>query len=75
MYWIISLLLRELTIKGEVMELKVYQLEKGIYQVEAGKKAIVIPAKSREEAVKKACKYLSLNCNKIITKTSLKAKR
>jgi len=52
------------------MELKVYQLEKGIYQVEAGKKAIVIPAKSREEAVKKACKYLSINCNKIIVKAT-----
>ena len=57
------------------MELKVYEIEKGIYQVEAGKRAIVIPAKSRDEALKKACKYLPINCNEIITKSSLKAKR
>jgi len=57
------------------MELKVYEIEKGIYQIEAGKRAIVIPAKSRDEALKKACKYLSINCNEIITKSSLKAKR
>jgi len=55
------------------MELKVYEIEKGIYQVEAGRKAVVIPAKSRDEALKKACKYLY--CNEIITKSSLKAKR
>ena len=57
------------------MELKVYEIEKGIYQVEAGRKAVVIPAKSRDEALKKACKYLSINCNEIIAKSSLKAKR
>ena len=57
------------------MELKVYQLEKGIYQVEAGRKAVVIPAKSRQEAIKKACKYLSINYNEIIAKSSLKAKK
>jgi len=52
------------------MNLKVYVLKKGIYQVEAGKKAIVSPAKSRLEAIKKACKYLSINCNKIIVKAT-----
>jgi len=57
------------------MELKVYEIEKGIYQVEAGKRAIVIPAKSRDEALKKACKYLPINCNEIIAKFSLKAKK
>jgi len=46
-------------------ELKIIKVEKGIYQVEAGKKAVVIPAKSREEAIKKACKYLPLNCNEL----------
>jgi len=56
-------------------ELKVIKLEKGIYQVEAGRKAVVIPAKSRFDAIKKACKYLSINCNEIIAKSSLKAKR
>ena len=57
------------------MDLKVIKVEKGIYQVEAGRKAVVIPAKSRDEALKKACKYLSINCNEIIAKSSLKAKK
>ena len=56
-------------------ELKIFELSKGIYQIEAGRKAIVIPAKSRQEAIKKACKYLSINCNEIIAKSSLKAVR
>ena len=56
-------------------ELKIFELSKGIYQIEAGRKAIVIPAKSRQEAIKKACKYLSINCNEIIAKSSLKAIR
>ena len=46
-------------------EIKVIKVEKGIYQVEAGKKAIVIPAKNRQEALKKACEYLPIDCNKI----------
>ena len=54
-------------------ELKVFELSKGTYQIEAGKKAIVIPAKSRLNALKRACKYLSINCNEIIAKSSLKA--
>ena len=54
-------------------ELKIFELSEGIYQIEAGEKAIVIPAKSRQEAIKKACKYLSINCNEIIAKSSLKA--
>ena len=45
-------------------ELKIIKLEKDIYQIEAGKKAVVIPAKSREEAIKKACK-LPINCNEL----------
>jgi len=49
----------------KISELKVIKLEKGIYQVEAGRKAVVIPAKSREEAIKKACKYLPINCNEL----------
>lgn len=57
------------------MEVKVFELSKGIYQIEAGRKAIVIPAKSRQEAIKKACKYLSINCNEIIAKSSLKAQK
>jgi len=46
-------------------EVKVIRLEKGIYQIEAGKKAVIIPAKNRQEALKKACEYLSINYNEI----------
>ena len=56
-------------------EIKIIQISKGIYQIEAGRKAIVIPAKSRQEALKKACRYLGIHCNEIITKSSLKAVR
>ena len=54
-------------------EIKIIQISKGLYQIEAGRKAIVIPAKTKQEALKKACKYLPINCNEIITKSSLKA--
>ncbi len=54
-------------------EVKVIILEKGIYQVEAGKKAVVISAKTKKEALKKACRYLGINCNEIISKSSSKA--
>jgi len=50
------------------MEVKVIKIHTGIYQIEAGKKAIVIPAKSEAEAIKKACRYLPINCNEIISK-------
>ena len=53
--------------------IKIIEISKGIYQIEAGRRAIVIPAKSRQEALKKACRYLSINYNEIITKSSLKA--
>ena len=55
------------------MEIKIIKLENGVYQIEAGKKAVVIPAHTRKEAIKKACKYLRINCNKIIAKSFLKA--
>jgi hypothetical protein len=42
------------------MELKTFELQKGIYQIEKGKKAIVLPAKSLTEAIKKASRYLGL---------------
>jgi len=48
----------------KLVNLKIIELREGIYQIEAGKKAIVIPAKSKSEAIKKACKYLGINCNK-----------
>jgi len=56
-------------------EIKVIRLSIGVYQIEAGRKAIVIPAKSKSEAVKKACKYLGIYCNEIIANFFLKALR
>jgi len=53
-------------------EIKVIRLSIGVYQIEAGRKAIVIPAKSKSEAIKKACKYLGIHCNEIIANSSLK---
>ena len=51
-------------------EVKIYKLDNGLYQVEAGKKAIVLPAKSKSEALKKACRYLPpIDCNKIALQT------
>jgi len=47
-------------------EIKVIRLSIGVYQIEAGRKAIVIPAKSKSEAIKKACRYLGIHCNEII---------
>ena len=52
----------------------ILKIDNNLYQVEAGKKAIVIPAKSPQEALKKACKYLPINCNEISLKSILKAK-
>jgi len=54
-------------------KIKIIKLSFGVYQIEAGKKAIVIPAKSKEEALKIACKYLPINCNEIIANSYLKA--
>jgi hypothetical protein len=51
--------------KYGLSEVKVIKLSDIAYQVETGKKAIVIPAKSPQEALKKACKYLPINCNEI----------
>jgi hypothetical protein len=51
--------------KYGLSKVKVIKLSDIAYQVEAGKKAIVIPAKSPQEALKKACKYLRINCNEI----------
>ena len=48
-----------------ISEVKVIKLSDTAYQVEAGRKAIVIPAKTKQEALKKACKYLPINCNEL----------
>ena len=48
-----------------ILEIKVIKLNDTAYQVEAGRKAIVIPAKTKQEALKKACKYLPINCNEL----------
>jgi glutamate/tyrosine decarboxylase-like PLP-dependent enzyme len=55
-------------------EVAISKIANDVYQVETGKKAIVIPAKSHQEAFKKACKYLPINCNEISLKSTLKAK-
>ena len=55
-------------------EVTISKIANDVYQVEAGKKAIVIPAKNHQEAFKKACKYLRINCNEISLKSILKAK-
>ena len=51
------------------VEVKIYKLDNDLYQIEAGKKAIVLAAKSRPEALKKACRYLPIDCNKIALQT------
>ena len=38
-------------------EVAISKIANDVYQVEAGKKAIVIPAKSLQKALKKACKF------------------
>ncbi|GAB6045466.1 hypothetical protein JCM11957_10640 [Caminibacter profundus] len=55
-------------------EIKIYHLGENVYQIEAGKKAIVLPAKNEAEAIKKACRYFSINCNELIVTTSSKGK-
>jgi hypothetical protein len=55
-------------------EVTISKIANNIYQVEAGKKAIVIPAKNNQEALKKACKFTPINCNEISLKSILKAK-
>ena len=55
-------------------EVKIYHLGNNVYQIEVGKKAIVIPAKNEAEAIKKACRYLPINCNELIITTSSKGK-
>ena len=69
-------MLPPISIKGREMknEVTISKIANDVYQVEAGKKAIVIPAKNHQEALKKACKYLHINCNEISLKSILKAK-
>ncbi|WP_175403729.1 hypothetical protein [Caminibacter mediatlanticus] len=50
------------------MEIKVIKINSGIYQIEAGFKAIVLKAKNEAEAIKKACRYLGIRCNEIVSK-------
>jgi hypothetical protein len=44
-------------------KVKIIEICKNVYQIEAGKRAIVLPAKNVDSALKKACKFLGLNCN------------
>jgi len=55
-------------------EVKIYYLGNNIYQVEAELEAIVLKAKNEAEAIKKACRYLPINCNEIAHITSAKGK-
>lgn len=52
------------------MQIKVFELAKGLYQVEAGKRAVVTRAKNKQEALKKFCKRLGIECEKILLKAS-----
>ena len=47
--------------KLSINDLKIIKINENTYQIEAGKKAIVIRAKSPQDALKNACKYY---CNK-----------
>jgi hypothetical protein len=47
-------------------DLKVIEINPNVYQIEAGKRAVVIKAKSPSEALKLACRYLGISCNKNI---------
>jgi hypothetical protein len=44
-------------------KVKIIEICKNVYQIEAGKRAIVLPAKNVDSALRKACKFLGLNCN------------
>ena len=50
------------------MEVKVTKIDNNLYQVEAGKRALVTSAKNELEALKRACRVLRLNCNEILFK-------
>jgi hypothetical protein len=50
--------------KLSIDDLKIIEINENTFQIEAGKKAVVIRALSRSEALKIACKYLGINCNK-----------
>ena len=52
----------------ELVGIEVYKLSSNLYQVEAGKRAFVTKAKNKLEALKKACRVLRLNCNKLLLK-------
>ena len=45
-------------------EIKVFKIDKDVYQIQKGRLGIVISAKSKAEALKKACKYLGIHCGK-----------
>jgi len=48
-----------------MIKLKAIKLDEVTYQIEAGRKVFVFPAKSLQEAKKKVCKYLGIKCNKL----------
>jgi hypothetical protein len=54
--------------KLNIDDLKVIKINESTYQIEAGKKAVVIKALNLSEALKTACRYLGINCNKNVLK-------
>jgi len=55
-----------------MIKLKAIKLDRETYQVEAGRKVFVFPAKSLSEAKKKVCRYLGIKCNELSLKGELK---
>jgi hypothetical protein len=58
--------MRNKKVKVEKMKnqkLKIKKVTLNVYQIEMGKRAVVIKALNISEALKLACKYLSINCN------------
>jgi hypothetical protein len=49
-------------------KIKIIKLSQNIFQIEVGKKAVVTKALNPFEALKNACKYLGISCNKLILK-------
>jgi hypothetical protein len=50
--------------KVSISDLKVIKINGNVYQIKAGKRALVIKVKSPFKALKLACMYLGINCNK-----------
>jgi hypothetical protein len=54
--------------KLSIDDLKIIGINENTFQIEAGKKAVVIRALSHSEALKITCRYLGINCDKHLLK-------